>query len=115
MKLWFIVGLLGLIELFVLARIRVALLDGAVPLNPAGWLGYSEYLDVTVERRNSPTTYWFILLLDGRAGAALRPVHLSGRDPRRAPSRRLFHRHRRPRRRAARPAQQQQERRGRRG
>lgn len=63
MKLWFIVGLLGLIELFVLARIRVALLDGAVPLNPAGWLGYSEYLDVTVERRNSPTTYWFILLL----------------------------------------------------
>jgi hypothetical protein len=62
-ELWFIVGLLGLVEVFVLARIRVALLDGIVPLNPAGWLGYSEYLDVTVERQNSPTTYWFILLL----------------------------------------------------
>jgi len=63
MKLWFIIGLLGLIELFVLGRIRVALADGAVPLNPAGWLGYSEYLDVTVERRNSPSTYWFIVSL----------------------------------------------------
>jgi hypothetical protein len=63
MKLWFIIGLLGLVELFVLARIRVALSDRAVPLNPAGWLGYSEYLDITVERRNSPGTYWFILSL----------------------------------------------------
>ncbi|HEV2187297.1 MAG TPA: hypothetical protein VGR70_08820 [Stellaceae bacterium] len=63
MAIWFVVGLLGLVEIFVLARIRVALADGEVPLNPAGWLGYSEYLDVTVERRNSPTTYWFILSL----------------------------------------------------
>ena len=63
MKLWFILGLLGLVELFVLARIRVAIFDGAVPLNPAGWLGYAEYLDVTVERRNSPSTYWFIVSL----------------------------------------------------
>jgi hypothetical protein len=61
--MWFIVGVLGLVELFVLARIRVALLDGVVPLNPVGWLGYAEYLDVTVERRTSPSTYWFIVLL----------------------------------------------------
>jgi len=61
--MWFIVGLMGLIEIFVLARIRVALLDGIVPLNPVGWLGYAEYLDVTVERRRSPGTYWFIVLL----------------------------------------------------
>ena len=63
MKIWLVVGLLGLVEIFVLARIRVALFDGAVPLNPAGWLGYAEYLDVTVERRSSPATYWFILSL----------------------------------------------------
>jgi hypothetical protein len=62
--MWLVVGLLGLAELLVLARIRVALFDGAVPLNPVGWLGYSEYLDVTVERRQSPGTYWFILLLE---------------------------------------------------
>ena len=64
MKMWFVVGLLGLVELFVLARIRVALFDGAVPLNPAGWLGYAEYLGITVERQDSPTTYWFILSLE---------------------------------------------------
>ena len=63
MKIWFIVGLLGLVEVFVLARIRVALLDGIVPLNPVSWIGYAEYGDVTVERRTSPSTYWFILLL----------------------------------------------------
>jgi len=62
-KIWFIVGLLGLVEVFVLARIRVALLDGIVPLNPVSWIGYAEYGDVTVERRTSPSTYWFILLL----------------------------------------------------
>jgi hypothetical protein len=61
--MWFIVGVLGLVELLVIARIRVALLDGVVPLNPVGWLGYAEYLDVTVERRTSPATYWFIVLL----------------------------------------------------
>src|SRR5258708_27916941 len=59
-KMWFILGVLGLIELLVLARIRVALLDGIAPLNPAGWLGYAEYLDVPVERRTSPSPYWFI-------------------------------------------------------
>jgi len=64
MQMWFVVGLLSLVELFVLARIRVALFDGEVPLNPAGWLGYAEYLDVTVERRNSPLTYWYILSLE---------------------------------------------------
>jgi hypothetical protein len=64
MKMWFIIGLLGFVELFVLARIRVALFDGTVPLNPAGWLGYAEYLGITVERRNSPATYWFILSLE---------------------------------------------------
>ncbi len=63
MKMWFIVGMLALIELFIVARIPLALFDGAVPLNPAGWLGYAEYLDVTVERRSSPGTYWFILSL----------------------------------------------------
>ena len=64
MKMWLVIGLLGLAELLVLARIRVALFDGTVPLNPVGWLGYSEYLDVTVERRQSPGTYWFIVLLE---------------------------------------------------
>jgi hypothetical protein len=39
------------------------LFEGAVSLNPVGWLGYAEYLDVTVERRRSPATYWFIVLL----------------------------------------------------
>jgi hypothetical protein len=64
MKMWFILAVLGLVELLVLARIRVALLDGMVPLNPVGWLGYAEYLDVTVERRQSPATYWYILSLE---------------------------------------------------
>jgi len=63
MKMWLVVGLLSLIEVFIVARIPLALFDGAVPLNPAGWLGYAEYLDVTVERRRSPGTYWFILSL----------------------------------------------------
>ncbi|HUI34802.1 MAG TPA: hypothetical protein VLX67_04645 [Stellaceae bacterium] len=63
MEMWFIVGLLALIELFIVVRIPLALFDGAVPLNPAGWFGYAEYLDVTVERRNSPRTYWFIVSL----------------------------------------------------
>jgi hypothetical protein len=64
MKMWIVVGLLGLVELLVLARIRVALFEGAVPLNPVGWLGYAEYLDVAVERRSSPAAYWFIVLLE---------------------------------------------------
>ena len=51
MQFWILLGILGLAELFVFARIRAALFGaGAVPLNPAGWFGYSEYLDVTVER-----------------------------------------------------------------
>ena len=63
MKLWIVVGALVLFELLVAVRIPIALIQGAVPLNPAGWFGYSEYLDVTVERRRSPATYWSILLL----------------------------------------------------
>ena len=79
--MWFVVGLLGLVELFVLARIRVALFDGAVPLNPAGWLGYAEYLGITVERQDFARDLLVHPFAGDRAGAALRPVHLSGRDP----------------------------------
>jgi hypothetical protein len=63
MKMWLVVGILALFELLVVVRIPIALFQGEVPLNPAGWLGYNEFLDVTVERRRSPGTYWFIVLL----------------------------------------------------
>jgi hypothetical protein len=62
-KIWVLVGILILFELLVVVRIPIALFQGAVPLNPAGWLGYNEFLDVTVERKQSPATYWFVLLL----------------------------------------------------
>lgn len=61
--IWVLVAILVLVELAVLGRIRVALFEGAVPLNPAGWIGYSEFLDLTVERRTFPAAYWGVLLL----------------------------------------------------
>ena len=63
MKMWILVGVLILVELSVLSRIRWALFRGVVPLNPAGWFGYNEFLDVTVERSAYPTAYWLVLLL----------------------------------------------------
>jgi hypothetical protein len=61
MTIWLLVGVLVLVELVVVARIRIVLLDGVVPLNPAGWFGYSEFRDLTVERRSFPVAYWFIV------------------------------------------------------
>jgi len=61
--IWVLVGILVLVELAVLGRLRVALFDGVVPLNPVGWFGYGEFLDVAVERRNFPAAYWFVLVL----------------------------------------------------
>jgi hypothetical protein len=61
--IWVLVAILVVLELVVLGRIRVALFDGVVPLNPAGWIGYSEFLDVAVERRTFPAAYWGVLLL----------------------------------------------------
>ena len=61
MMMWLLVGILVLVELVVVARIRIVLLDGVVPLNPAGWFGYSEFRDLTVERQSFPVAYWFIV------------------------------------------------------
>jgi hypothetical protein len=60
---WFLLGVLVLGELFVLPKIPVALIDGAVPLNPLGWFGYGELAEVSVERRDYPFAYWLIVLL----------------------------------------------------
>jgi hypothetical protein len=46
----------------VLPKIPVALIEGAVPLNPLGWFGYSELAEVSVERRSYPLAYWLIVL-----------------------------------------------------
>jgi hypothetical protein len=60
---WFLLGVLVLGELFVLPKIPVALIDGAVPLNPLGWFGYGELAEVSVERLDYPFAYWLIVLL----------------------------------------------------
>jgi len=59
--MWLLVGILILGELAVLSRIPAALLRGSVPLNPLGWFGYQEFLEVSVERRSAPAAYWVIL------------------------------------------------------
>ncbi|HTZ36455.1 MAG TPA: hypothetical protein VMB84_10555 [Stellaceae bacterium] len=61
MAMWLLVGILILGELAVLSRIPAALLRGSVPLNPLGWFGYQEFLEVSVERRSAPAAYWVIL------------------------------------------------------
>ncbi len=59
--IWLLVTILVLAEFAVLGRIRVALFDGVVPLNPAGWFGYDEFRDLTVDRKSSPSAYWFVV------------------------------------------------------
>ena len=66
--MWFLLGLLILAELFVFAKLPGALLRGAVPLNPLGWFGYSEYTQVSIDREDTPLAYWLIVsLLAGMA------------------------------------------------
>jgi hypothetical protein len=62
-QLWLLIGVLILAELFVFARLPLALLRGSVPLNPLGWFGYSELAEVYVDRTNSPAAYWMIVSL----------------------------------------------------
>ena len=61
MQFWIVLGLLVLAEVFLFSRIPFALVRGSVPLNPLGWFGYQEFLEVSVERRDEPTAYWVIL------------------------------------------------------
>jgi len=61
MQVWILLGVLVCAELFVFAKIPAALLRGAVPLNPLGWFGYGEFLEVSVERASAPAAYWVIL------------------------------------------------------
>jgi hypothetical protein len=63
MQLWILLGILILAEIFVFARLPLALFRGAVPLNPLGWFGYGELAEVYVDRENSPTAYWLIVLI----------------------------------------------------
>jgi Na+/melibiose symporter-like transporter len=63
MQMWILLGVLIVAELFVFAKIPAALLRGAVPLNPLGWFGYSELMEVSVERDTAPAAYWVIVLL----------------------------------------------------
>jgi hypothetical protein len=60
---WLLVGILIIAELAIVVRIPVALVQGAVPLNPLGWIGYSEYLQVSVDREDAPAAYWTIICL----------------------------------------------------
>jgi hypothetical protein len=63
MQLWLLLGILMLGELVVFSRIPLALMRGAVPLNPLGWFGYGELGEVYVDRRNRPLAYWLILAI----------------------------------------------------
>jgi len=63
MQMWVLLGVLIFAELFVFSKIPLALLRGSVPLNPLGWFGYSELMEVSVERRSSPAAYWLIVVL----------------------------------------------------
>ena len=67
MQFWVFLGVLVAAELFVLARIPWALLSGAVPLNPLGWIGYGELMEASVERESAPAAYWLIVALLGTA------------------------------------------------
>jgi hypothetical protein len=60
---WILLTILILGEVFVFAKIPAALLRGAVPLNPLGWFGYSELMEVSVDRDTAPGIYWVIVLL----------------------------------------------------
>ena len=63
MQAWILLSILIVAELFVFAKIPAALLRGSVPLNPLGWFGYSELMEVSVERRTSPGAYWLVVLI----------------------------------------------------
>ena len=61
MQAWILLGILIVAEFFVFAKIPAALIRGSVPLNPLGWFGYSELMEVSVERRTSPGAYWLVV------------------------------------------------------
>ena len=63
MKIYLLVGVLILVEFAVLQHIRAALERGSISINPVGWIGYSEFSELTVERARFPTAYWFVVLL----------------------------------------------------
>ena len=63
MQMWILLGVLVIAEVFVLSRIPPALLQGTVPLNPLGWFGYSELMQVNATRDETPAAYWVILFL----------------------------------------------------
>lgn len=62
MQSWVLLGILIIAELMVLPRVPAALIGGAVPLNPLGWIGYGELGEVMVDRRSCPGAYWLIVL-----------------------------------------------------
>ena len=45
------------------SRLPGALVRGAVPLNPLGWFGYGELMEVSVDRSTTPLVYWMIVTL----------------------------------------------------
>lgn len=65
MAMWLLVGVLVLVELYILGLIRRALARGMVSVNPVSWFGYSEFADVMVERQALPLAYWFVLTMMG--------------------------------------------------
>ena len=62
MQAWILLGILVVAELVVFPRIPAALIRGTVPLNPLGWFGYGEFMEVSVDRRTYPVAYWLIVL-----------------------------------------------------
>jgi hypothetical protein len=59
---WILLAILIIAELMVFPRVPAALINGAVPLNPLGWIGYGELGEVTIERRSYPGAYWLTVL-----------------------------------------------------
>ena len=71
MAMWFLVGVLILVELYILGLIREALSLGTVPANPVSWFGYSEFSDIAIDRAALPAVYWSVLLMMGAFAAVL--------------------------------------------
>ena len=71
MQWWILLGILIIAELVVFSRIPLALLRGAVPLNPLGWFGYAELAEVSVDRRSAPAAYWMIVMVLAAMAAIL--------------------------------------------
>jgi hypothetical protein len=61
MQMWILLGVLIFAEILVFSRIPVALMRGSVPLNPLGWFGYGELLEVSIDRKAYPVGYWMIV------------------------------------------------------